>query len=78
MAKIKKEIEINIGPSELALLFCEMSDRQQAQFFEEIATIVKTGPVMEWEKQFSMMCDALNDSGIAIIEKFGKYIMGGV
>jgi hypothetical protein len=74
---IKRQIdfECKITPEELAREFCEMDNVEQAEFFNEIAKIVK----LEWSSNFCFQLQSIMDSGtldeggINIISQFGEY-----
>ena len=53
----------DLNPGELADLFCEMDDHQQAEFFEAIHRIAKDWPGAGWCQQSCSIAGKLSDEG---------------
>lgn len=76
MAKITKdlELELNLDYGEIAELFCELNEEEQACFFNTLAELTE-----EWEHPFCMQlqhitdCKILTPEGRAIMKQIGDY-----
>lgn len=71
---IEKKVLVNITPEELAKLFCEMTDIEQAIFFNTVSEEAK-----QWSNNFSFQlqaiacCNKLTSSGRNIMKLIGDY-----
>ena len=73
---IEREIRIpiEVAPQEAAFEFCNWSDEKQAEFFNEIAELVK-----KWERPFCFQlqyitdCESLTAGGRDVMESIGNY-----
>lgn len=68
------EVDVNLTPEELASIWCNMKDGEQAAFFSEIGLLVE-----EWDVGFCFQLqyitdnETLTDSGRRIMEQIGEY-----
>lgn len=64
---------VNVTPEEIAIMFCEMDSKQQAVFFNTIATLV-----VGWEQDFCtqlryvMKEPSLTTDGLNIMKQIGE------
>lgn len=74
MPVISKQVEVQLTPTEIASLFCNMNSQQQCQFFNQIAEEVN-----EWEYNFSIQLQSIVDdttltpSGRLIMALIGEF-----
>lgn len=74
MLQRKVLVDVVPTPDELAFVFCNMDDEQQAMFFNEIARITD-----KWDKPFCFHLQSLSDhpaltaDGRRIMEQIGDY-----
>ena len=79
MIKRNLEIEISISPQELAKEFCDLTDDEQAEFFNEIAEIF-----LSWDTQFIFQLQYIVDSkkitkqALQIMTTIGEYAEGAL
>jgi hypothetical protein len=77
MPVLKKQVEaeFELTPKDAAVYFCEMNSKQQAEFFNEIAEIVK----YEWGRPFEFQVreisseGTLTDNARVIMKTIGEY-----
>lgn len=74
MAERNINISVHLTPEELAFDFCNMSDSEQADFFNEVAKITD-----KWERPFCFQLqwltdnERLTDDGRRIMRAIGDY-----
>lgn len=74
MQTITKTVEVKLTPEDVARLFCQMNNEEQAQFFNEIAEVVET-----WTQPFAYQLQAianapeLTQKGRGIMAQIGNY-----
>lgn len=74
--KLKKQLllDIEMNPEEVAYLFCEMDEKEQARFFNSIAERIK-----KWDMGFIFQmqsvtdCKDLTDEARKIMKEIGDY-----
>lgn len=77
--KQKVEVEVEVTPATLADIFCDMSDSEQAKFFNAIAENLKS-----WTVPFAFQLSALGihggltEEGRAVMYAIGEYSQHGV
>ncbi len=61
---IKKTIELKLTPKEIAELFCELDNHDQAIFFNEVGKIMKSWPGIPYVQVTSFIeSKSLNEHG---------------
>lgn len=74
--KVNKTIEVEITPDELGRFFAEMTDREQAFFFNQIARefAVRTSSA-SWGNQLEAVrsCGMLDEGGKIVVRKMADY-----
>ena len=74
MLERKVTVTVDPTPYELAFEFARMSERQQAEFFSELAVMVA-----KWEVPFVFQLQAiiesaaLTEDGLAVMRQIGEY-----
>ena len=74
MIEKKITVPVDLTPQELAFEFCNMSDEDQAEFFNSLAKIVEN-----WQAPFSFQlqyladCTTLTQDGKSVMKLIGEY-----
>ena len=72
--KIAKEVEIEVTPKEMAEVFADWHDDEQALFFTELANCIE-----RWDDTFSFQCNGISEceeltsAGRNIMRIIGEY-----
>lgn len=75
MIKRTQELEVILTPEELAAEFCNMDDKEQAKFFNEIGNIVQNTWTSPFVFQLQAVIDSehLTDDGRYVMQSVGEY-----
>ncbi len=77
MTKVTRTIVLDdIGPAELAQLFCDMGDIDQAQFFSAIKPIAEKWSSAGWCMQACGIAEQIDPAGRDVITKLAEHALG--
>jgi hypothetical protein len=66
--------QVDLSPQELAVAFCDMSDYEQAEFFNVIGEVVKEWKYPFWVQLHSvLLTDQLTPEGSKVMQTIGEY-----
>ncbi len=66
---LRHDVEIELDGVQIAALFWELDDSEQAQFFNSIGMVDR----LPFQLQFVTDCGVLNQAGRAAMERIGEY-----
>lgn len=76
---VTRTIELtDIQPTELAEMFCNMDDTEQAVFFEHIGVIAREWPGAGWCQQSYSINKNLTDGGREVIRTLAGHCLEGI
>jgi|GEM_PF-6850855 hypothetical protein len=71
---MKKTVEVEVSPEELAEVFCEFGDDEQAAFFAAIKPITDKWGSAGLCSQSNWICRKLNDDGRFVLETLASHL----
>lgn len=72
--KFTQEAEIEITAKDIANLFCDLDNEQQAEFFNQISeNVSKWDHAFCFQLQEVLSCKKLTDAGKKIMSEIGEY-----
>ncbi|MEO7535855.1 MAG: hypothetical protein ABIU30_18485 [Ferruginibacter sp.] len=76
MKSLSKQVEINVSVTEVAHLFCNMDDREQSAFFNEVAHNVKNWKTNAFDLQAHSISENgfLTDAAKHLIKTLNEFI----